>query len=287
VTAVRPSGATAWTFTPPCGLAFDVISGLGDALYVLAFPEPTTPTSCTGPMSVTSLRSDGSVAWTSDLPALSSPGPSAAVGPDGTLYVTVNAASAPTGPNPPNSALVALSPAGSPVWRLVLPTAISGRQLLVAPDGVIYASDRNGGATAAVSPQGQLLWTQPVSALAVGADGMVYATGTTGFSDENVMAIRADGSTAWQWSLGDNGGVSAAFIVGPDALYVPGCGASPPQEPQSVCGGTVVALDVASGMPLWLAGSNSPVSLMAGANTLYAITQEGDTPSQVLVAIGE
>ncbi len=279
VTAVRPSGKTAWTFSPPCGVAIAVVPGLGDDLYVLAGPESPMPTSCTGGASVASLHSDGSVAWTWDLPELSSPGPSAAVGTDGTLYMAVRGA--PAGPNLSTTTLVALSPQGSPVWRLVLPAVLEGPQLLLAPNGTLYATYDSGGSTAAVSPQGKLLWTQPVSALAIGTDGRVYAMGGTDFDDELVVALRADGSTAWQWNVGDNGGVGASLIVGPDALYVPGCGST-----QDVCGGTVVALDLASGMPLWSAGTDTAVALMTGTNALYAITQ-GDVPNQELVAIGE
>ncbi len=107
VTAVLPSGTTAWTFTPSCGIVTDVAPGASGNVYVLVDADPTTPSSCTGPKGITCLRSDGSVAWSWSVPGPAAVGGSPAVGPDGTLNVTVNDFAVSQA-----STLVALSPQG-------------------------------------------------------------------------------------------------------------------------------------------------------------------------------
>ncbi len=281
VTAVLPSGTPAWTFRPSCGIATNVVPGTSGEVYVLVDADPTTPSSCTGLQGITCLHSDGSVAWSWSLPELARLGGAAAVGLDGTLYVIMNDVGA-----QPSSTLVAMSPTGTPRWRLpVSLPPVSRPQQLLGPDGTLYASGVGAEGTAAVSPQGQLLWSQGITVTAIGADGTVYGVDYGG-----VFAMAGDASYLWHWSLGNNdGGVSGLPIVGPDALYVPlQCPPPSPQAPQGVCDGAVVALGLKTGVPLWSAGTGATVALMTGASTIYAIEipTSGSTRSELL-AIGE
>jgi outer membrane protein assembly factor BamB len=253
--AVLPSGTTGWTFEAPCDAPLGILPDVDGDLYVLT-------DGCSAP-SIMSIHAGGSVAWSWPLPGGQGFGPIApAVGPDGTLYFTTNGMYE-------RGALIAMSPTGKPAWSFSFPEELTdGNELLVGPDGTVYAAGPLSFGTMAVSAKGALLWAHhDCSAVAIGADGTIYAFSTSGLS-----ALDPDGGLAWA----SNQGSGFLPVVGDDVVYVP------------VANLGVVALDT-NGVPLWTLGGLDPRWLVMGEHSIYAIalTAQGSSPAFSLVSIGD
>ena len=128
---------------------------------------------------------------------------SAAVGPDGTIYVANLAGD-----------LYALRNAGNLRWKLSGLSAIRYSTPAVAPDGTIYVGGTDG-SLYAVNPTGTLRWTYHAGGAVrtspnIGADGTVYF----GADDGKLYAVTPAGNPKWVYATGDT--IRSSPAIGPD-----------------------------------------------------------------------
>lgn len=153
---------------------------------------------------------DALFTWNVDGPVNGSP----AIGSDGTIYVSVQAAVS-------NGQLfgekvVALRPDGTVRWQY--DNVPSAAPPTLAPDGTIYVPSAS--RLLALNPDGTKRWDyfgdEAIdSAAALGKDGTIYV----GTRDGNLCAITPDGTLRWKYALGS--GISASPAVGgDDVIYV-------------------------------------------------------------------
>lgn len=133
---------------------------------------------------------------------------SAAVGPDGTVYVTSN-----------DGNLYALSPAGSLEWSFV-----TGGMVCASPtvqdDGTIYVGTEDG-LLYAMNPNGSEKWRYQMGGgtgaciPALAADGAIYV----GSRDHHLYAISKSGTLSWRMQAEDQV-LSSPAIAGDGTIYV-------------------------------------------------------------------
>jgi len=123
-----------------------------------------------------------------------------AVGPDGTIYVAVNANGG------QSRALHAVNPDGTKKWQLDVSVQSSPA---VGPDGTIFIGTDFG--VLAVDPGGVRRWEFPLDCLstgcAIGADGTVFV----GSEQGDLHAINPNGTEKWRFS-------AASYITGTPAI---------------------------------------------------------------------
>lgn len=201
--AVEPGGEIACAAQSPTTSSIDTSPAIAEdgTVYVL---DVTNELMAVGPTCLPD--------WSLGLqPASSTMDSTVAIGADGTIYVSAN------------EDLVAVSPAGTELWRVDLGEPASTPA--IGADGTIYVESEG---LAAVSPDGDLLWEDrsclgwttssggeddpPV----IGADGLVYHQQSG--AQNAVCAFRPDGTRAWSMvrEFGDAGGRLA--IAGDGAL---------------------------------------------------------------------
>jgi outer membrane protein assembly factor BamB len=126
-----------------------------------------------------------------------------ALGPDGTIYFTVDYGLSP-------DLLIALNPDGSLKWER---NVLTGTIPAVAPDGTIYLADST---LKAYSPEGDLLWQlelfAPICrytiAPAIGPDGTIYV-GMRQVGDvpeARFYAVNPNGTVKWEYTIPAVGG---------------------------------------------------------------------------------
>ena len=153
VDAIGPDGRTAWS-----------TSVSGDLVHALAVGEGGVYAAIVGGVAALDWR--GKVRWTARV-AGRGVVPPPAIAADGTVYIGGL------------GALRALSKEGAVAWQLTLPGYVGAP--IVARDGTIYVATSDHpdiGRLYAVDPGGTTRWryyTEPVRALALGGDGLLYA----------------------------------------------------------------------------------------------------------------
>ncbi len=187
-----------WSNVPP-GL-YAVRAKATDDAGAYAFSEPISIIV----LAPTNISPPGTVLWRLPVEEVTA-GP--AVGPDGTVYVTVGN---------PLAKLYALTPAGAKKWEAHL-GSIPGAPS-VAADGTIYVSGNN--MFRAFNPDGTLRWsyappfTHYISPPAIAYDGTIYfAAGTP----QTLYALRSDGSLKWTFEIGE--GTDAPIVGGDGTIY--------------------------------------------------------------------
>jgi|GEM_PF-2649931 len=183
---------------------------------------------------LSALTANGEVLWSTVFNgSLSAP----TISPEGVTYVCEYGR-----PNANDSALYAVLPNGSVLWRST-PRVTFCVSPAVGPDGTIYASFQNN-PVIAFNPNGTVKWSAlPISdpgtvdyfgytgAMTIGPDGTVYA----GFSDSNLTAYLPNGWVKWSVDCREKmGGIALA----PDGTIL-ACGRSLGTNWQS----TLFALD--------------------------------------------
>ena len=147
---------------------------------------------------------------------------SAAIGPDGTIYVGCH-----------NGFLYAVRPDGKKKWQLASPQPDGSPA--VASDGTIYINSF--GVLYAVNPNGTNRWqlggqddlnVAYGSAPTVGADGTIYIGAVGGAIQASLLAINPDGTIRWRFSVpwrDDYAGydMSSSPAIGPDGTIYVGC----------------------------------------------------------------
>lgn len=217
---------------------------------------------------VAAVTSDGSLLWQrTDL------GPALAIGADGTLYSTCNAAQ--------QRSLCAIAPeSGKTIWTGPS-MAYLGLEMAVGPDGVVYVG--TGGAEA-YEEDGGLLWAialnQPCYAPMVAAGGKtIWACGS---DNGSVQAVAPDGGILWQVVTG---GTPEAPALGADGtIYVAAsqiAGGSSRLYAVAADGGLLWAVDgpdggyVDVGEPAL--GSDGTIYVMMSEGELRAVAPDGGT----------
>ncbi len=142
---------------------------------------------------VVAVESDGSIRWQylTGMAMLTSP----SIGPTGTIYVGIRGA---LNMFPYASPLLALNPDGTVRWQIMADDAIETTPA-IAEDGTIYAGSTLG-TLYAVSPDGQILWTNnlggSIATPAIGRDGTLYCM----CGGTSLTAVRPDGRVLWSVS---------------------------------------------------------------------------------------
>ncbi len=166
--AIGPDGKPKWAYPVPQGRITSPSVGPDGTVYFTTVGN------------LYAIRSDGSLAWTTDTGGL---GP--AVGADGTLYVGFYA-----------EGLVAIDPAGNERWRFETDGQVI-QSPIVGPDRSIYVVDEFG-TLFAVTPNGIEKWRYvtppllPMKELATAADGTVL------LPTEFLQAVGPDGQLKWK-----------------------------------------------------------------------------------------
>ncbi len=149
---------------------------------------------------------------------------SPAIGPDGTIYV---------GGGGGSPIIYALNPDGSIKWTYVPDTFLfnEGPHITIGTDGTIYVSfGANDGRVFALNPDKSLKWPDPYATSngdvgrqspALGQDGTVYATSTSGYDSGWLDAIYSTGGLKWSefFQIGAPG-VSSPSIGSDGTIYV-------------------------------------------------------------------
>lgn len=153
----------------------------------------------------------GTLLWEANLPGLAATASS--IGPEGTAYVVVQ--------TPENWLLSACRTNATLRWSLPL-----GAQTLappaVSPDGTLYlGTGWPSNACLAVSVEGVIQWAVAAGASvtttpAIAQDGTAYFAA----DDGRVLALKPDGSKAWEFDTGGRGYVSSPAIGADGTIYV-------------------------------------------------------------------
>jgi PKD repeat protein len=204
--ALNPDGSLKWT-TSTSTYVYNSGSAIGTdgTIYIIS---GTTPYA---------FYPNGTVKWTSSAFMSVAPGKASysipVIGPDGTIYITING-----GKN-----LTALNPDGSLDWSYNMGSDYGQGSPAIASDGTIYFTNFGDGNIYALNPDGTKKWsystgktgTTVYSTPAIGADGIIYV----GFSDNKIYALNPDGSLHWIYITG--GQITGAPAIGSDGtLYV-------------------------------------------------------------------
>jgi outer membrane protein assembly factor BamB len=145
---------------------------------------------------------------------------SVAIGADGTIYVVTTDYS-----GADLSRLMALSPQGSTLWTLELPTA-EGQTPAIGADGTLYLSAQPSlvsGSLFAVDPRGTVRWVledleRIRSSPAIGPDGTVYVAGRN-----HLYAVDPRGRIRWTYETSDPAFFQSSPAVASDGtIYIGG-----------------------------------------------------------------
>ena len=237
---------------------------------------------------ITALRlADGSTLWHS---AFSTTVLSAPAVADGHVYVAALRITA----GPPDRQIIALDAAtGKELWR-----QSAGDSFFFAPDThplaaagglVIMGSGAAAGTPGIVAlraADGQIVWTAPTASGAISgaklggapadfviSGDMLLALPTIGFpASQQVMALRlADGAPLWTISAA--GGVSSAFALTADTLYIATQDNSAITSHDESAGQFVYAYALRDGSLRWRHPAGDPtISLASGGDTLFVST---------------
>jgi len=175
---------------------------------------------------------------------------SAAIGPDGTIYFSVEGY---------NQSLYALTPRGDLKWKR---EGISGSPVIGA-DGTIYLYDNHSNLQA-LNPDGSEKWELENIAeqIAIGSDGTIYAS-----HGSNVNAISPNGIILWQYHPDDDYRRFNYPIIGSDGVIY--LGASD---------GYFYALnpDCSLRWKCYIGGVTDGSPAIADDGTIYCATQDGN-----------
>jgi hypothetical protein len=236
VVAVQQDGTIRWSQAIPVATIPDagIPSGFVEVQTSMAIGVDGTLYAWNGDL--TALRSDGTIAWTSEVTGYPNRLPEISrtfqltVGPDGTIYV-VDA--------PPGEAgnLIAVDTSGSPRWKTSLGgTSVPSCSPSVGAGGTVYLETIDAGGTlslAAFSPAGEALWSNAVGSgnpspsavgfadipVVVGPDGTLYATcgPPTAVGTGSLCSFTADGAPQTTFAAGAYRGLVTA--PSGEALY--------------------------------------------------------------------
>ncbi|HEV2392526.1 MAG TPA: PQQ-binding-like beta-propeller repeat protein [Verrucomicrobiae bacterium] len=201
--ALTPAGAKKWA-SPVNGQSGSPVVSSDGTVYFTSFAG-----------SLYAFNPDGTPRWSYSIQNNSGMGDSAAIGSDGTVYIT-------QGP------LFAFAPNGTNLWQTPAQSSddfFAKSSPVVAADGTIYVVNGASGNLAAVSPSGRVLWRVPLSVTgysppttvpAVDAAGMIYYCVSNA-----VWAVSSQGQIQWVVNypaMPPIGGYYAATspVVGPD-----------------------------------------------------------------------
>lgn len=190
VLKVSAAGAVSRTATPSTLTSMRVLA-MSNAGHLIAVSQS----------SIYAVTQSGQIAWRyqmSEFP--SNPLVGGAVGPDGTIYISL-----------PSSKVIALTPSGREKWIANLTGQVSNP--VVGDDGVVYVSvkgtQRN--EVFALSAQGTILWNlrdvgNGYGSPVLGNNGVLYIAGTT-FFNYGILAIetssKAPARSAWPMANGN------------------------------------------------------------------------------------
>ena len=162
------------------------------------------------------------------------------------------------------SQLAAIDPAGGTRWQLEIG---AGPGPLAASDSTIYASA--GSDLLSVSSTGALNWrvsAGPVTTAAITPDGVAIAS-----AGRAVTSVASDGAVVWKFTPA--GGFSGSVAYADDVVYV------------GSLSGTLYALDLRTGNPIWHVDSSKPViagpavapsgTIFFGSNAVYGVLSDG------------
>ena len=149
-------------------------------------------------------NSDGTQKWVTKIASGStqSTGPNAAIGSDGTIYVS-------------DSTLTAYTPTGTLKWKSQYGAGGPNEQPVIGTDGTIYVGEN------AINPDGSLKWQfmayGTISSPAIGPDGTIYLAGL----DNKLHAINPNGTGRWAFTLGLTLSGSKPAVAADGTIYVP------------------------------------------------------------------
>ncbi len=261
--AVRPDGSVLWSLpvdTSALNQQVAVVGinfGIDDTIVVPDAPKSPAHGD------ILAVRSDGHVQWKLSLQDGEYVTGGPAVGPDGTIYFTVENAS--------NQGLVvAADPSGSVLWRAG--PMLTGGPIAIDASGNAYVSDTENVAT--YSRMGNLGWRTRVGA---GTLAAVFADGTTYVNDaSHLYMVRPNGTFAWRY---DGIGISNPIVAGDGSIYVSidGSGAAG----QSAATQTLVAIDPTGNERWRVPGGGQPYAV-GPSGTIYSL----DPASGKLMVLG-
>ena len=186
------TGTLAWSFTP---LGF-ADTGMTVGPDGVCYFETNGGYQC-------AYNSDGTQKWATKIAGGSTPntGPNAAVGSDGTLYVS-------------DTTLTAYTPTGTVKWKSQYGGDGANQQPVIGKDGTIYDGEN------AINPDGSLKWQfvtyGTISSPAIGPDGTIYLAGL----DNKLHAVNPNGHELWTFSLGLTLAGSKPAVAADGTIYV-------------------------------------------------------------------
>jgi outer membrane protein assembly factor BamB len=208
VFAFSPAGDEKWRSSTPSGVVDGVAIGPDGTVYALSLDG-----------TLHAFNPNGSEKWSEAVGDAGDASPS--VASDGTIYAPVNLLSS------TDSALVAVSPAGSIRWDFPSPEgSINFFSPAIAADGTVYVNEVIGGGSGTVlaldPSNGTEIWSYSLSANpqaspAIGPDGTVYIG--TAFGGSGLLAVNPDGTERWFFSVGTNSAGGGPAVGGAGTIF--------------------------------------------------------------------